>query len=248
MKTSSLINDELQRLKAERKQLSEECRCLQQHLLAYATIWDSVLERESKAIAGELHDDLGQVLTALRLDISLLMLQHKTDSVLIGKANGMMMLTDRCMRAVSVLINLLRPVNLDQGLVPALEELCRNLKQQHNLCCTCTISCNCDSLDEAHTRVLFRILHEALINVAKHAGPCSASVRLNPSANGGIKVEISDDGCGFDSSEIADRKYVGLILMRESAFALGGQIEITSEKGIGTKVVLLIPRNLDSLC
>ncbi len=243
MKTGNLIDDELQLLKAERALLAEERNRLQRHLLTMATLLDAVLQRETKALAHELHDDLGQVLTALRMDIALLMLQHQADTVLVGKANGMLALMDRCMQTVCSLINVLRPVDFEHGFVAALEELCRNLKQQHNLSCGLNLSFNCNRLDDGQAQVLFRILREALTNIVQHAMPCAAIINLSLASDKSLEVEISDNGCGFDVSATTSGERLGLVLMRESAVALGAGtgIGISSEIGVGTKVVLHIP-------
>lgn len=241
MKTGNLIDNELQRLKTECALLIDERDRLQRHLLSMTAIWDAVLERETKAIAHELHGDLGQLLTALRMDISLFLLQHQADAVLTGKANGMLALTDRCMQSISRLINTLSISHFEHGLASALECLCRDFSRRYSVPCALTIPSECNGLDDTHNTVLFRILHEALSNIARHAGSCTANIVFRQATDAGLHIEIRDTGRGFDPSTLTDDKGLGLPLMRASTVALGGQIEIISEKNSGTKLTLHIP-------
>ena len=242
MKTGGLFEKELKRWTTDCQRLGEEEVRLQRHLLATMAIWEMLSERTSKAVAREMHDDLGQVLTALRMDISLFILQHQADDALLAQANGMLALTDRCMQSVSGLINFLRLPNFDQGLVFALERLCHDFRQRYKLPCVLTISSDCNVLDRERSIVLFRILNEALANIAMHAAPNTVSIALHMATETGLHLEINDDGCGFDLSKACSGNCLGLKLMYESAFALGGQIEIISEKNIGTTVKVQIPR------
>ena len=210
-------------------------------LAAIMAVWEALLQRETATVADQLHNDLGQVLTALRLDISLFKLQYQTDEVLLNKANAMLALTDRCMRTVCRLIDALRPVDLADGFAVALERLCLDFSRMHGLPCKAAIAADCACLDEIHAGILLRILLEALHDIARRAVPQSVCVSVNQTATAGLLIKICDDGDGFTVDEATKCNGFSLNLIRQSASALGWQFEIGSETNAGCMITLIIP-------
>ncbi|QPK64254.1 hypothetical protein IVG45_04595 [Methylomonas sp. LL1] len=231
------MKDELNPIGAEFTQA-----CLRQRLLAINKQWNAILERESNAVARELHDDLGQLLTALSMQISLFKLRHQDDKDMTETANGMLMLTERCMQSICHLIDNLRTGDAEPNVATVLNRLCHIFERRHKLPCALTISGECKAFDRTFATVFFRIIHESLDNVIRHAGPCKVSITCNYASDTGLEVVVSDSGRGFDPHDTAPhQKRSGLSLMDECAFALGGQIEIASSKNIGTALRLRIP-------
>lgn len=241
MKAAASIANKLKQASEQRQTALAECAPSTRHMLPNIELWQALLERENNHIANELHNDLGQMLTALKLDISLFRLQHEQDGILVEKANKMLDLTDVCMQKVSTLINTLRISDHQQDMASALECLCLNFGKRHNIACALIIQCDSCLLHNRHTAAIVRILQEALSNIARHAASHSASININGSTENGLQIEIHDDGCGFDTSSIAGEKHLGFLLMRECALALGAHLRIESKISQGTTIILNIP-------
>jgi PAS domain S-box-containing protein len=201
---------------------------------------ETAREDERKRIAREIHDELGQNLTALRMGISSLRLEFgNRNAALAERVQELMQLADRTLRGVREVATALRPNALDAGLTAGLEWLASEFERHSGLPCRLTLPSQPLGLDDGRAMALFRIVQESLTNVARHAEARSASVTL--SENGGQwLVEVSDDGRGFDPAS-AGRKSLGLVGMRERALMLGGDIGITSAPGRGTTITVRMP-------
>lgn len=210
-------------------------------LVEIMAAWESLLQRETATVADQLHNDLGQVLTALRLDISLFKLQYQTDEVLLSKANAMLGLTDRCMRTLCRLIDTLRPVDLTDGFASALERLCLDYSRTHGLSCKAAIFADCACLDEIHAGILLRILLEALHEIVRHAAAQSVCISVNQTPAAGLRIKICDDGDDFAVGEATKCNSFSLSLIRQSAAALGWQFEISSKTNAACMITLNIP-------
>jgi PAS domain S-box-containing protein len=237
-----------------------------QDLARFATEAAAIREQEKTRVARELHDELAQSLTALKMDATSVRQQlaaaaHPAasplplaTSVSLGaKLDGMLALLDDCVAATRRIAADLRPLVLDDlGLVPAIEWLVQSFSQRHGVPCHLDIDESLE-LGEPYATAVFRIVQESLANVAKHAQAHQAWVRVarepGPSAaahGGGTRVdcivlEVRDDGVGFDAE--ADRKpeSLGLIGLRERAQLLGGQVRITTAPGQGSTVQARVP-------
>ncbi len=198
-------------------------------------------EAESKRIAREVHDELGQLLTALRMDISLLRIEFgERDPLLMGKIQDMLVLVDKSIQGVRDVTANLRPASLDMGIVPAIAWLCDEFPDRTNTACTLRVVDEPVGLDDARTVALFRIVQESLTNVARHAGASSVEITVRKCEDD-IAVEVRDNGKGFDSAARSAKKSFGLMGMRERAIALGGKVEIASTPSAGTVVSVRIP-------
>lgn len=206
---------------------------------------NALREEERKRIAREIHDELGQILTALRMDVSLLRIRFGVhDEALMKTVQGMMVLIDRAIRGVRDVATNLRPAALDMGLVPAIRWLCEEFTAHTGTSCRLRSIAETVTVDEARAVVIFRIVQESLTNVAKHAQASHVVVEI-AHRNDNLCVEISDNGKGFDPVTSTNRKSFGLLGMRERAIALGGNITVISTLARGTVVSLLIPQNLN---
>jgi signal transduction histidine kinase len=202
---------------------------------------EAVREEERKRLAREIHDEWGQILTALRMDVSLLRLQFGVrDAALLEKVQGMNVLLDRAIQSARDIVSNLRPTALDMGIVSAVEWLCNEFTQHNGTVCVMRTSDERIDLDEAHAVVAFRIVQESLTNVARHSDASHVEITLMQAA-GVLHMAVRDNGRGFDAAIIPNRKSFGLLGMRERAIALGGTVEIASTPQQGTVVSFSMP-------
>lgn len=203
-------------------------------------------EDERKHIAREVHDELGQVLTALRMDLSLLGMRFgSVDPAVSDKVLGMKGLVDRAILGVrNVAVNL-RPTALDMGLVPAIEWLSNEFTKHTAIACVLHAQEEHIDLDESRAVGVFRIVQESLTNVTRYAQASQVHIALGRRGNE-LWVEVRDNGQGFDAGAAAKKKSFGLLGMRERALALGGRVDITSAPGQGTVIGVTIPIDFDA--
>ena len=232
----AVVRDVTERQKAEVKLSASR-----QRLRDMAAQNEAQREEERKHIAREVHDELGQVLTALRMDMSLLGMQFGSqDAALLNKVQGMKRLVDRAIQGVrNVAVNL-RPTALDMGLVPAIEWLCSDFTRRTSIACRLQAPEDAIDLDETRAVVIFRIVQESLTNITRYAGASQVDINIGRSGNE-LSVEVRDDGRGFDLAAVAGKKSFGLLGMRERALALGGRVDIASAPGLGTVIGMTIP-------
>ncbi|MDO8652227.1 MAG: PAS domain S-box protein [Undibacterium sp.] len=226
-----------QELKQSRKVLRE--------LSAHTEI---VLEEERKRIAREVHDELGQALTVLRMDVSLLRLNFGGQSPqLMERILLMRDGVDRTIQMVRDITSALRPVALDLGLIAGLEWLVQEFIKHSGIDCQLqTNGCEEVTLDDSLATALFRIVQESLTNVTKHAEASEVVVLIELESDESIRLEISDNGKGFIADGIRKSGSFGLIGMRERALMLHGAIHIHSVPGQGTHIKVCIPLGLQS--
>lgn len=194
-------------------------------------------ENERRRIARELHDRVGQNLSALGINLDL-MLQDKTFDRL-EDARG---LVENTLQTIENVMSELRPPLLDEyGLAAALGGYAEQFSARTQIEVSVSESGGASRrLSAAASLALFRIGQEALNNIAKHSGAKNAQVSMVPTA-GGVELSIADDGCGFDPAEAARRGRWGMSGMRERALAVGGHLSIQSTRGDGTSVHAWVP-------
>lgn len=197
-------------------------------------------EQERKAIAREIHDELGQLLAAMRMDVSQ-MRQHCDEThpaypLLID----MNKLVERNFEVVRSLATSLRPTALDLGLVDALEWLVEDFSLRWDTPCTLQLQGEPYELDDTQSTAIFRVVQESLTNIAKHARASQVRIDLHfePAQ---VSVSIHDNGQGFDPSQVAKLGRFGLLGMRERILALQGHIQIQSHPGQGTHIAIDVP-------
>lgn len=198
-------------------------------------------EKERTAIARELHDELGQMLTALRFEAVWMWERLKDgDAHAAERALSMCELIDETIDDVKAMALRLRPGVLDDlGLVPALEWYTGQFAERTGVQC----SFHCDALDRVDDVVAtaaYRIAQEALTNAARHSGAKHVTIAL-VGGNGGMRLVVSDDGKGFDPQGLSGEGCLGIAGMRERATLVGGSMEIVSAPGRGTQVIFHVP-------
>jgi len=198
-------------------------------------------EKERTAIARELHDELGQVLTALRMDAVWLRDRLKGfDDRAMARAQNMCELIDQTIRDVRHIAMRLRPPVLDDlGLVDALEWHTAEFEKRTGIACVFNHE-RIPELNEITVIAAFRVAQEALTNVARHAEASNVDVTLRVEGQA-LTVTVADNGMGFDLQSLSGRHSLGIAGMRERAGLAGGSLEIISRPGQGTEVCLKLP-------
>lgn len=201
---------------------------------------DCVREEERKHIARELHDELGQFLSALRMQASMLRMRFGTGNpALIEHVAEMIKLVDRNIQVVRDISSTLRPTVLDMGIVAALAWQVKKFVKYAGIPCDLDVRDKDIDMDEHCATTLFRVVQESLTNVARHAGASRVSISLRCSQTHYL-LKVKDDGKGFDPDRLA-KKTLGLLGMRERVATLGGDIRIASKPGKGTLLEVKIP-------
>jgi signal transduction histidine kinase len=202
---------------------------------------ESVREEERSGIARELHDELGQALTAVKLDLSWAVRhQEKDPSAVREKLLSLVSLTESTIKTVQRLSSQLRPGLLDDlGLVAALEWLAAEFQRRSEVECLVSLDEEIE-LDAARSTALFRICQESLTNVSRHARATSVRISLHAS-NSNVVLSVVDNGKGISADETAHRGSFGIIGMTERARALGGHVAIDGAPGEGTRVEVTLP-------
>lgn len=232
----SWITEKLQTSNEKLQQSREELRDLSRHQ-------QTLREEEQKRIARDIHDELGQMLTGLKLDIHLL-----RKKVVAESANGMPTAleelssrVDSTIGSVRRIASQIRPSILDDfGLIAALEWQAAEFERTTGV--DCSFACNADDVEiqpEAGAAV-FRIFQEALTNVARHADATSVNVSVAVSSDE-INVDIEDDGKGIELDRLPKKRSLGIIGMRERARLIGATLEIGPRSNGGTAVELEVP-------
>jgi PAS domain S-box-containing protein len=231
----------------ERKRTEERLRQSYEELRALSARLRAAREEESARIAREVHDQVGQMLTALRLDVDWLERQLTSPApperaALAGKLRGMSQLLDLAVDAVHRIISELRPGILDQlGLEAAVEWYVGEFEKRTGISCRVLSTMAGATLSPDQATALFRILQEALTNVARHAAATAVDIRLAAEA-GRVTLEIADNGTGIPEEKIGDSRSVGLLGMRERARALAGDMVVLPNPAGGTTVKASLPR------
>jgi PAS domain S-box-containing protein len=235
----------IQRDITERHLAAEEVARSREELRVLAAHLHTVREEERKRIARELHDELGQALTALKLDLSWLeqRLTRITNRELGARAHDMMGQLDAVMVSTRRIITELRPSILDElGLAEAIEWQAQDFANRTGIQVELAISSDQTSAPEPVASTVFRTLQEALTNVARHAQ--ARSVKLDFfNDHGVLTLIVSDNGRGIKPERTKGRHSLGLLGLRERAVACGGFVDILGVPGAGTTVTLRVPLN-----
>ncbi len=217
------------------KKSYEDIRQLASHL-------QDIREEERAHIAREIHDELGQQLTGLKMDISWLSRKKDLDEVQRDqKLKEILTFLDGTVNTVRKLSAELRPGILDDlGLVEALEWWGTEFKKRSGIPCSFQPPEQEVRVSSAIAIGLFRIYQESLTNVARHANATNVESQLD-GVNGKLVLKIADNGRGFDSSNISHKKTLGLLGMKERTLMMGGTYEVISQPGNGTSVIITVP-------
>ena len=213
----------------------------QEDLAAFAKQSTAIREQEKSRVARELHDELAQSLTAIKMDTIWLQDNVRTGpEAAARKVVDMLRMIDGAVASTRRIAADLRPLVLDDlGLMPAIEWLTQNFQQRWAIACTLDADEDLE-LQEPYATAVFRIVQESLVNVAKHAHAHETWVSVRP-GDGGLHVRVKDDGMGFDTRAARKPNSLGLAGVRERVQLLKGHVTVTSEPGQGTVGDAFIP-------
>jgi len=226
----------------ERMRAEKDLRSSREQLRALAVRLQSAREEERTQVAREIHDDLGQKLTALKIDLFWLKKRLPKDQKLqLEKIKSMSKLIDMTVKTVKRISTELRPGLLDDlGLAAAIEWQAQDFQNRTGIKCEFNSSLRDIELDRDRSTAVFRIFQETLTNVARHSKATRVEIGLKEDA-GRIILIVQDNGRGITKSEIFNAKSLGLVGMSERALLFGGELKISSMPGKGTTVTVTIP-------
>ena len=231
-----LIASDLSEMKRAEEALrasSEQFRNLAAHLL-------SIREEERTRISREVHDELGQSLTAVKMDLAWLAGRlPRTDTEMLKRIRATGRLADSLIQSIRRISTELRPAILDLGLAAAVEWQVQEFQSRSRVQCTVRLLAR-ELVTSNVSTAMFRIFQETLTNVGRHAKATRVEVVLQKQ-QGRLILLIHDNGCGFDLLDPSVSRSLGLLGMRERAAVLGGQVNISSVPGKGTTVAAWIP-------
>ncbi|HEV8266247.1 MAG TPA: PAS domain S-box protein [Gemmatimonadales bacterium] len=211
-------------------------------LRSLAARLEAVREEERTRIAREIHDQLGQALTALKMDLAWLAKKlPPRGAALRSKLRGMEVVIDTTMDAMHRIVAELRPGVLDDlGLPAAIRWLAADFQQRTHIRCSVSVTGSEPALATGQATAVFRILQEALTNVARHAHARHVDIRFHvlPTA---LELVVADDGRGITPDEAQNRRTLGLLGIRERAATWHGQVTVHGVPGGGTTLRVFMP-------
>ena len=230
----------------ERRHAENAAEQSRQQLRALASKQQAVREEERKSIAREIHDELGQALTGLRIDLAWLRSRiggrNPEAAERLGSALERI---DGTLNAVRRIATELRPSVLDNlGLAAAIEWQALEFQRRTGIKVVLRPSSEDVQVHPGQATTVFRILQESLTNVARHAAAGRVEIRFTADEQR-LRLQVEDDGRGITASELTDSRSLGLLGMRERAAAAGGSLRIEPVRGGGTTLVLEMPRSME---
>jgi signal transduction histidine kinase len=233
LKSKVSVFVELHRKSERLKESEDKLRRLAAHLI-------SVREEERAHIAREIHDELGQVLTGIKMEVGWLA-KRLTEPQLLEKTDSMSKLIDSTVQTVRKIATGLRPEMLDDmGLVAAIGWQAKDFQKRTGIRCRVKLPPETTKLDIDVATTVFRIFQEILTNVARHSRATRVDIDLGVTDEQ-VSLEVHDNGVGIAESDLHGRKSLGLLGMHERALLFGGEVSITGSPGHGTRVAVTIP-------
>jgi two-component system sensor histidine kinase UhpB len=248
---SAIVNAiQKKNVERERHRMSLELQKSHAELMSLIERQDRAIEEERTNIARDLHDELGQVLTALKIDVSMLKRGVLSGKPMIGieaEFKSITELIDRITQSVKRISRGLRPEALeDLGIVEAIRYQVQEFGKRNNVECEVHLPTTPPFIDSTVSIILFRIVQEALTNIMRHAQASFVRVLLEI-RDDVLVLSIQDDGVGISSREIESSKSLGLIGLRERIRSLKGKFSISGSPGGGTAITVILPLHYENL-
>ncbi len=232
----------LEQRQAERRQAEMELKRSQELFRNLSAHLQVVREEERTRIARQIHDDLGQAMTALKIDLSWLNKRLANDQDRIReKLQSMVTLINETIETVHNVSEDLRPGILDDfGLAAAIEWQAEEFQKRTGVACTTSLAPDEFELSKETATNLFRIVQESLTNIIRHANATEVAIKLSEK-KAILVLEIQDNGQGISDAAITDPRSFGLIGIRERVHLLGGEVDISGSQDAGTRVIVKLP-------
>ena len=226
---------------SDRLAAQEKVKKATQQLRELAAHLQNIREEERIEIARDIHDDLGQQLTAVQIALFRLGKQWKPDQALEKQLQGITDMIAQVITSIRRISTQLRPAVLDDiGLVEAMKWQTDEFEKRYSIPVTAYFSDIPDNLQQTIAVALFRIYQETLTNIARHAEASHVEIRLTCDHQL-LSLEVRDDGKGVDEEVIGSKRTLGLLGMQERALMIGGEFEFSSQPGKGTTIKISIP-------
>jgi signal transduction histidine kinase len=227
----------------ELKRAEETLKATSEQLRALSARLQSAREEEATRIAREIHDELGQALTAIKLEVTTLLRDLPADEgPAPQRSRSIVKLLDEAIQSIRRIATELRPGILDDlGLAAAVEWVAEEFEARTGTTVQVSLPGIDVAMDQSRVTALFRILQETLTNVARHANATRVRVRLAVE-DGMLTLEVHDNGRGIVLEQLSASNSLGILGMRERALLLGGELIINGVPGFGTTVMARIPK------
>jgi len=236
------VNQELRIEIGERERAEGQFKASLDQLRALAARLQSVREEERTSIAREIHDELGQACTAIKMDLALIGRKAtKRQTQLRTKVDSAIRLVDEMIVTLRRIASQLSPRTLDDlGLTAACAAHAQEFESRTGIRCHLSLPRESLALDSERSTAIFRIFQESLTNVARHAHATRVEARLEREADH-VLFQVHDNGRGFDPGEAKARRSLGLVGMQERALLLNGELKVEGVPGAGTTMTVRIP-------
>lgn len=229
-------------LENQQKSVEKELRRSQEQLRNLSSRLHSMVEEERTRISREIHDELGQLLTILKMELSWLKKRlPKKEALLRDRTKSMAKLVDTTVQTLRKISTELRPGVLDDlGLTAAIEWQVQEFQSRTGMRCHFTVRPEEILLDPDRSTAVFRIFQETLTNIVRHANADEVAILLEKTEDG-LTLEVKDNGRGITQTQITNSKSLGLLGIRERALLWGGTVQISGVPGKGTIITVQIP-------
>jgi two-component system sensor histidine kinase UhpB len=235
-----------------RKEAEEEVRRSREQLRVLANHLQTLIDEERARIAREIHDDIGQILTATKMDLSLFsrtvssLKDRKAQLTLQNEIRALVALLDRGTQSIRKIIRDLRPEVLETiGLFAGIKWQVDEFKKRTKLSVSLSLPKKEPMFEKQASLALFRSIQETLTNVAKHARAKNVRIVMNARSKA-LRLTVSDDGRGISEADLTRPESFGLLAMRERILALGGTLAIHGEPNKGTVIDIELPQGQES--
>jgi len=237
----------------DRKMAEEALSLSQDQLKKFAAHLQNVREEERVLLAREIHDELGQILIAIKIDMGMLKqnvlkgIKKEHSEQVLSKFDVLFGLVDNTIKTARKIMTDLRPEVLDLlGFIETIKQHLNTFQERYKITCFFENSVTNLELDSQQSVALFRIIQEALNNVAKHSKATELRVKLE-FIQDNLSLEIVDNGIGFDENHKKNSDSYGLIGMKERVFLLDGELTITGKKNVGTSIKVVMPYEIKKM-
>jgi signal transduction histidine kinase len=226
---------------SERKKAEDELKKITEKLRLLAKRMHIIREEESTTIAREIHDELGQALTAIKIDVAWLSKRYSNDTALVDGLFTISNTIDDTIKTVRKISTRLRPRLLDElGLIPAVEWQVKEFQARTGIKVDLFVPEDNIDLTPVVSSALFRIFQEAITNVSRHSKATNLLVEINENNRGKLKMTIRDNGTGLPEDYMNKDHSLGIIGMLERASSIGGKVELNSVPEGGTEVLVKV--------